>query len=134
VAFLLSSLLAEDNLRFGQSACAASVLGKKFFVVCYDAAHKIPAWVCHALTKHGVNGGEWAQLEGAVHGLAAANGTVCFFSGPVFAGKTPKTIGPDKVAVLTHTYKVALLVGPNGNKDTFAFVLAEYRQAERHDQ
>jgi len=47
LTFLLfvTPLLAEDNLKFGQPACAAPVLDKKFFVVCYDAAHKIPAWV-----------------------------------------------------------------------------------------
>jgi endonuclease G len=73
--------------------------------------------------KHGVNGGKWAQLEGAVHDLAAENGTAWILSGPVFAGKTPKTIGPHEVAVSTHTYKVVLLVRPNGEKETFAFVL-----------
>jgi hypothetical protein len=71
-----------------------------------------------------VNGGEWAQLEGAVHALAATRGTVWVFSGPVFAGKTPmKSIGPEKVAVPTHTYKVVLCVHPNGDKEMFGFVL-----------
>jgi endonuclease G len=74
--------------------------------------------------KHGVNGGKWAQLEGAVHDLAATHGTVWVVSGPVFVGKTPpKTIGPDKVAVPTHTYKVVLCVHPNGDKEMFGFVL-----------
>jgi endonuclease G len=74
--------------------------------------------------KHGVNGGEWAQLEGAVHHLAATRGTVWVFSGPVFAGKTPvKTIGRDQVAVPTHTYKVVLCVHMNGEKEMFGFVL-----------
>jgi hypothetical protein len=36
--------------------------------------------------KHGVNGGKWAQLEKAVHDLAATEGTVWIFSGPVFVG------------------------------------------------
>ena len=188
---LVAPLLAEDNLKFGQPACAQSVLDKKFFVVCYDSAHKVPAWVGYVLTKedalakatgragsfradpalpkgeraenadysksgydkghmapandftrsatamkatfiltnavpqkHGVNGGKWAQLEGAVHDLAATQGTVWVVSGPMFAGKTAvKTIGPDKVAVPTHTYKVVLLVHPNGDKEMFGFVL-----------
>ena len=188
---LLLPLLAEDNLKFGEPACAGPVLDKKFFVVCYDPAHKIPAWVGYALTKedslkkatsrqgsfhadaalergqraenadyshsgydkghmapandftrsveamkstfvltnavpqkHGLNGGQWAQLEKAVHELASARGTVWVFSGPVFAGKTPmKTIGPDKVAVPTHTYKVVLCVHSNGDKEMFGFVL-----------
>jgi endonuclease G len=167
------------------------LLDKKFYVVCYDPAHKIPAWVGYALTKqdslkkatgrvgsfradsalprgsraensdyagsrydkghmapandftrsveamkasfvltnsvpqrHGVNGGKWAQLEGAVHDLASTHGTVWIFSGPVFAGKSPvKTIGRNKVAVPTHTYKVVLCVHPNGDKEMFGFVL-----------
>lgn len=49
--FLLTPLLAEDNLKFGQPTCADPVLDKKFFVVCYDSAHKIPTWVGYALTK-----------------------------------------------------------------------------------
>jgi len=74
--------------------------------------------------KHGVNGGKWAQLEAAVHSLAATHGTVWVISGPVFAGNKPvKTIGPDKVAVPTHTYKVVLCVHPNGEKEMFGFVL-----------
>jgi endonuclease G len=184
-------LHAEDHLKYGQPACAGPVLDKTYFVVCYDPAHKIPAWVGYALTKedslakatkrqgsfradtalprgeraenadysgsgfdkghmapandftrsveamrstfvltnavpqkHGVNGGQWAQLEAAVHTLASTHGTVWVFSGPVFVGKTPmKTIGLDKVAVPTHTYKVVLCVHPNGDKEMFGFVL-----------
>jgi endonuclease G len=62
-------------------------------------------------------------LEGAVRDLAATHGTVWVVSGPVFAGKTPKKIGPDKVAVPTHTYKVILCVHPNGDKEMLGFVL-----------
>lgn len=188
---LLACLHAEDNLKYGQPACAGPVLDKTYFVVCYDAAHKTPAWVGYALTKddslsvvthrqgsfiadsalprggraensdysgsrydkghmapandftrsvaamrstfvltnavpqrHGVNGGKWAQLEAAVHALAAARGNVWIFSGPLFIGNAPvRTIGADKVAVPTHTFKVVLCVHPNGDKETFAFVL-----------
>ena len=191
VAAILAPLLAEDNLKFGQPACAGPVLDKKFYVVCYDAARKIPVWVGYALTKedalnkatgrqgsfhadtalprgeraenadysgsgydkghmapandftrsleamkatfvltnsvpqrHGVNGGQWAQLEGAVHTLASTQGTVWIFSGPVFVGSKPvKTIGPGKVAVPTHTYKVVLCIHPDGAKEMFGFVL-----------
>jgi endonuclease G len=51
IAVFLTPLGAEDNLKFGQPPCAGQVLDKKFFVVCYDAAHKIPAWVGYALTS-----------------------------------------------------------------------------------
>jgi endonuclease G, mitochondrial len=189
--FLLAPLLAEDNLRFGQPACAQPVLDKKIFVVCYDPAHKIPAWVGYVLTKadalnkatdrigsfradpalprgeraenadyegkgydkghmapandftrslaamkatfvltnavpqkKGVNRGKWGQLEGAVHDHAGAHGTVWVYSGPIFAGTAaPKTIGPHKVAVPSHTYKVILCVHSNGDKEMFGFVL-----------
>ena len=189
--FLLAPLLAEENLKFGQPACAGPVLDKKFFVVCYDAAHKVPAWVGYAMTKeeatqkatgrqgsfkpdaalslgeraenadyansgydkghmapandftrsveamrstfiltnsvpqrHGVNGGKWAQLEGAVHNLAASHGTVWVISGPVFVGtKAAATIGPHKVGVPTHTFKVVLCVHADGTKEMYGFVL-----------
>jgi endonuclease G len=188
---VLAPLLAEDNLKFGQPACAEPLLDKKFFVVCYDRGHKVPTWVGYALTKddaltkttsrtgsfkadpalrrgeraenadyagsgydkghmapandftrsveamkatfvlsnavpqrHGINGGQWARLEMAVHDLAATHGTVWIFSGPVFAGKkVPKAIGPDKVAVPTHTYKVVLCVHADGEKEMFGFVM-----------
>jgi endonuclease G len=188
---MLAALQAEDNLKYGQPACAGPVLDKHHFVVCYDAAHKVPAWVGYALTadeaktkatsrtgsfradadlprgqraenadysgsgydkghmapandfswnvdamkatfvlcnavpqRHGVNGGQWAQLEASIHDLAAKQGTVWVVSGPLFVGGKPvKTIGADKVAVPTHTYKVVLCIHPNGDKEMFGFVM-----------
>ena len=74
--------------------------------------------------RHGVNGGKWAQLEGALHNFAAGQGTIWVVSGPVYAGNKPvKTIGPDNVAVPTHTFKVVLHVAPGGDKEMFGFVL-----------
>ena len=105
----------------------------------YDKGHMAPAndfsWNVDAMKatfilsnaipqRHGLNGGRWAQLEAAVHGLAATQGAVWIFSGPVFAGAAPiKTIGADKVAVPTHTYKVVLCVHPNGDMQAFGFVM-----------
>ncbi len=37
--------------------------------------------------------------------------------------KPLNTIGPDKLAVPTHTYKVILCVHPDGTKEMFGFVL-----------
>jgi endonuclease G len=48
---VLAPLLAEDNLKFGQPACAEPLLDKKFFVICYERDHKVPTWVGYALTK-----------------------------------------------------------------------------------
>ena len=188
---LFAPLLAEEHLKFGQPQCAEPLLDKKFFVVCYDRAHRLPAWVGYALTKGdatkkatarigsfradpslqkgqraesadyagkgydighmaaandftrsveamkstfvltnavpqtpGLNRGRWKQLEAAVHKHAAAHGTAWIYSGPVFAGGKPtKTIGRDKVAIPTHTYKVVLCVHPDGVKEMFGFVL-----------
>src|SRR5262249_30703365 len=50
--FLFAPLAAEDNLKYGKPACPGPLLDKKFFVVCYDEAHKVPAWVGYALTKN----------------------------------------------------------------------------------
>jgi hypothetical protein len=39
---VLAPLMAEDNLKYGKPACSGPVLDKKYFVVCYDEAHKVP--------------------------------------------------------------------------------------------
>ncbi len=74
--------------------------------------------------KHGVNAGLWKDLEAAVRALAADQGTVWVFSGPVFIGGKPlKTIGANHVAVPTHTFKVVLCVAGNGQKEMYGFLL-----------
>jgi endonuclease G len=74
--------------------------------------------------KHGINAGEWKELEKAVRSLAKSHGKVWVFSGPVFTGNKPmKVIGRNHVAVPTHTYKVILCVHPNDGKEMFAFVM-----------
>lgn len=74
--------------------------------------------------RHGVNAGMWRDLEASVHDLAAKRGTVWVVSGPVFAGKTAiRKIGPDKVSVPSHTYKVVLCVHSDGAKEMFGFVV-----------
>jgi endonuclease G, mitochondrial len=74
--------------------------------------------------KHGVNAGQWSQLEAAVRELAEDQGAAWIFSGPVFAGKLPlRTIGPDRIAVPTHTFKVILCVHRDNTKEAFAFAV-----------
>ncbi len=74
--------------------------------------------------RRGLNRGLWKELEEAVHALAAKRGTTWVISGPAFVeGKPVKTIGPHKVAVPTHTYKVVLCVHPNGDKEMFGFLM-----------
>jgi len=79
--------------------------------------------------KPGVNRGKWAQLEGAIHDLAAAHATVWIVIGPVCAEKTPKTIGPDKVAVPTRSR----CVRPRQRRQADVCLRAtQHRQAQRH--
>ena len=74
--------------------------------------------------RHGLNAGRWAGLESAVRDLARSRGTVWLFTGSIFIGNNPiNEIGPDKVAVPTHFYKVILCVHPNGDKEMFAFIM-----------
>jgi endonuclease G len=66
----------------------------------------------------------WKQLETVVRKLAKDRGSVWIVTGPVFAGNKPiKTIGPDKVAVPSHCFKVVLTVQPDGSKEMFAEVI-----------
>jgi endonuclease G len=56
-----------------------------------------------------VNTGLWRRLENAVRRAAGAADRVHIFTGTLFEGE-PKTIGPNQVAVPSHTYKVILLI------------------------
>jgi endonuclease G len=56
-----------------------------------------------------VNTGTWRRLENAVRRAAGAADRVHVFTGTLFEGER-KTIGPGKVVVPSHTYKVVLLI------------------------
>jgi endonuclease G len=56
-----------------------------------------------------VNTGPWRRLENAVRRAARSADRVHVFTGALFEGE-PKTIGPNQVAVPSHTYKVVLLI------------------------
>jgi endonuclease G len=59
--------------------------------------------------NHQVNVGVWAQLERLIRRMAAASDAVYIFSGPLFES-AQQTIGGGRIAVPSHTFKVALLV------------------------
>jgi endonuclease G len=81
--------------------------------------------------KQGLNGGQWARLEGAAHALAGSHGVVWIFTGPAFASGAPtRTIGPDEVAVPTHFFKVLLCVHADGSKEMFAYVMPNLDKPE----
>jgi endonuclease G len=71
----------------------------------------------------GVNGGRWAQLEVAVRKITDAAGAAYVFTGPVFAQEFVDVIGDGEVGVPTHTFKVALAIGPGGAKKMYAAIM-----------
>ncbi len=60
--------------------------------------------------KQSVNAGVWRRLENAVRRIAASSDSVQVFTGPLFDSPVIDVIGPGRVAVPTHTYKVLLAV------------------------
>jgi endonuclease G len=59
--------------------------------------------------KQSVNARQWAGVEAAVRRLAREAECVYVFTGTLFEGE-PHTIGAGRVAVPSHTYKVALAI------------------------
>jgi endonuclease G len=59
--------------------------------------------------KPSVNTGPWRRIENAIRRAARTAYRVHVFTGALFEGE-PKTIGPNQVAVPSHTYKVILLI------------------------
>lgn len=71
----------------------------------------------------------WAQLEEQVRSLARTHGSIWIFTGTLYLNDrenpTQPTdfIGPSRVAVPTHFYKVILCEHPNGRHEMFAFIM-----------
>lgn len=71
----------------------------------------------------------WAQLEGDVRSLAQTHGSIWVFTGPLYIDEDstriepPDSIGPDRVAVPTHFFKVILCEHGPDDLQTFAFVM-----------
>jgi endonuclease G len=59
--------------------------------------------------KPSVNTGPWRRLEAAIRRAARTAHRVHVFTGALFEGEL-KTIGPNQVAVPSHTYKVVLVI------------------------
>ena len=62
----------------------------------------------------------WAQLEKYVRFWAKSKGKIWVFTGPIFKGKKPKTIGKDKITVPSAFYKV--IYAPEQN-EAIAFAM-----------
>jgi endonuclease G len=72
----------------------------------------------------------WQLLEAQIRHLADAHGHIWVFTGPLYldAAGNPTTpsqfIGPDRVAVPTHFFKVVLCEHASGAHEMFAFIMA----------
>ena len=72
--------------------------------------------------RQSVNAGLWRRLENAVRRIAAVSDSVHVFTGPLFDLANLEFIGPGRVAVPTHTYKVVLAVR-DGRRMMFAAII-----------
>lgn len=72
----------------------------------------------------GFNRGIWKNLEAKVREWAKKQKNIYVMTGPIYATKTYKTIGPDKVAVPTHFYKIIVSCTPKRESlDAIAIIL-----------
>ena len=82
-----------------------------------------------------LNRGIWATLEGEVRILAQRNATLWVLTGCLFLDSLSRRsfpqvfIGPHRVAVPTHFFKVILCERQDGSRQMYAFVLANSASA-----
>ena len=72
----------------------------------------------------GFNRGIWKKLEEKVRGWVLQKKNIYVFTGPIFANPNYKTIGPNRIPVPTHFYKIIVsCTEPGENLDAIAFIL-----------
>jgi endonuclease G, mitochondrial len=71
----------------------------------------------------GFNQHIWADLEAWARDRIRQHGGGWIITGPLFLDGEAKTIGPDKVAVPSHFFKVVVVKGDDGRLMAIAFVL-----------
>ncbi|MFA5143291.1 MAG: DNA/RNA non-specific endonuclease [Candidatus Omnitrophota bacterium] len=72
----------------------------------------------------GFNRGIWKNLEEKVRSWVHQKKNIYVFTGPIYANSTYKTIGPNRVAVPAHFYKIIVSCTETGeNLDSIAFIL-----------
>lgn len=72
----------------------------------------------------GFNRGIWKKLEEKVREWVRERKNLYVLTGPIYTDPDYKTIGPDKVAVPTHFYKIIVSCTERGeNLDAIAFIL-----------
>ena len=79
----------------------------------------------------GFNRGIWKKLEEDVREWVRQKKNIYVFTGPIYADSNYKTIGPDRVAVPTHFYKVVVSCTEAGeNLDAIAFILPNQKEPD----
>jgi endonuclease G len=76
-----------------------------------------------------MNAGVWRQLENKVRKLAANADAVYIITGTIFDSPQIESIGPGKVGVPTHLYKVILTV--RGESETLYAVIVPNQSTNR---
>ena len=72
----------------------------------------------------GFNRGIWKYLEAKAREWAKKRKNIYVMTGPIYADKNYKTIGPNKVAIPTHFYKIIVSSTSRGeNLDAIAFIV-----------
>jgi endonuclease G len=69
----------------------------------------------------GFNRQIWKYLEAKVRAWAKKRKNIYVMTGPIYADKDYKTIGPNKVAVPSHFYKIVVSCTPNGSTPSMEF-------------
>ena len=79
----------------------------------------------------GFNRGVWKKLEEKVRGWVHQKKNIYVFTGPIYADSNYSTIGPGRVAVPTHFYKIVVSCTEAGeNLDAIAFILPNQKEPD----
>ena len=122
---------ADADLEKGKRAELSDYRGSG-----YDRGHMAPAgdmaWDEQAMSESfylsnmvpqvgvGMNRGIWANLERKIREWALERGELYVYSGPIYGGSDPETIGPNHVAVPRFLFKVVL---DPGQKESLAVIM-----------
>ena len=79
----------------------------------------------------GFNRGIWKKLEEKVRGWVHQKKNIYVFIGPIYVDSNYRTIGPGRVAVPTHFYKIVVSCTEAGeNLDAIAFILPNQKEPD----
>lgn len=153
VAYLLTPMEAKgtvrrnDNFRADELIITGSATKEDYFRSGYDRGHLAPAgdmkWSEKAMDESfymsnispqlpGFNRDVWKELEEQTREWVNRGDAIYIVTGPVFKNGYTTTIGPNKVAVPSHYYKVLLdVTGPEYKGTGFIFKHEKTRKSPR---